>query len=250
MGQRLGQFGSLGIAGRAILALACLAAVAIGQEIPSGEAAKPTPAAVKPADAKPLPGEDQPSVYYLPDKNGELIAVPGWTLEQFTELFKLKNQLDEQNKQPPFAIEDLTIDGTIDRGRAQLTAAFKITIQQSGWVGVPLRFNGAVLLELAGYSGGGDHFMHFEPQRHGYVIWIRGEVGKSHEVKLKLLAPLNQLGPESHLKLSLPRAAIGRLSLEIPLERADVSVTEGGTIESMPGRRRWRDGRQRRGFGR
>ncbi len=231
MRQRLGQFGSLGTA-CAIVALVWLVGVVRGDEPAPPESAAPAVPAAKVPAAKPLPNEEQPSIYYLPDKNGELRPVLGWTLEYFTELFKMKNQLDEQNKRPPFTIESLSIDGKIDRGRAELTALFKLTIEEDGWVGVPLRLNSAVLLELAAYSGGGEHFLHFEPQRQGYVIWIRGQAGKSHDVKLKLLAPLNSLGPESHLKLSVPRATIGRLSLEIPLERAVVNVAEGGTLES------------------
>ena len=232
MGQRLEQFGSLGVACRAVVALALVVAAARGDEPTAGEVAKPAAPAATVPQAKPLPSEDQPSIYYLPDKNGELQPVLGLTLEQFTELFKLKNQVDEQNKRPPFTIESVAIEGTIDRGTAELAARFKLTIEEDGWVGVPLRLNGAVLLELAGYSGGGEHFVHYEPQRQGYVIWIRSQAGKSHEVTLKLLAPLNNLGPESHLKLSVPRAAIGRLSLQIPLERAVVTVAEGGTLES------------------
>ena len=88
-----------------------------------------------------------------------------------------------------------------------------------GWVGVPLRLNGAVVRDPV-YDGPGEHVLRFDPDRDGYVVWIRGAAGKSHEVSLKVLAPVVQVGPESHLRLNIPRAAVSQLHLQVPVERA------------------------------
>lgn len=224
MGQRLGRTGGSLLAWAAALTLIGGAALATAQESPAPEA--------KSEAVAPLAGEVRPSVHYLPDKDGHLQAVPGFTLEEFTELFKLKNQLAQQNQQPSFSIEKLSLGGMADGRKAELTAQFTVTVHEAGWVGVPLRLNDAMLLESAGYEGGGEHFLHFEPDRRGYIIWIRDEPGKTHQVTLKLLAPLTHVGPEAHLQLSLPRAAIAQLRLEVPFDRAVASVSDGGTLES------------------
>ena len=228
MTPRRGQFGAALLALASLLVVMALPSAGRGQEAEKPEPGKP---AVPAPPAKPLPLEEQPPIYYLPDKDGKLQAVLGFSFEQFTELFKLKNQLEQQNQRPPFAIEKLALDGSADSRRAELVAQFRITVHEAGWVGIPLRFNDAVLIEVLGYDGGGEHFLHFDPARHGYVIWIHGEAGKSHEFKLKLLAPLSHIGPESHLRLSVPRAALSEMSLQLPMERAVVNVADGGTLE-------------------
>ncbi len=231
MGQRLWQSGFHLLAAAAMATWLLLASVSLAQEAAPAFAAE-QPAA-KPAAYKPLPSEVEPPVYYLPDKDGKLQLVLGFALEEFNELFKLKNRLALQNRRPSFSIENLTLSGSADRQRVEFDAQYSVTVHEAGWVGVPLRLNDAVLLELAGYEGPGEHFPHFEPQGHGYVIWIRSEAETTHQIKLKLLSPVTHIGSETHLHLSLPRdVALSQLRLQVPLPRAVAKVSEGGILES------------------
>jgi len=191
------------------------------------------PDATTPPVAEDLPGEVLPKVYLLPDKRGNLQAIPGFTLEQFTELFKLKNQIAQQGQRPRYSIESLEITGTAEAQRAELTADFQIVVHESGWVGVPLRLLNAVLREGAEFTGPGDHFLHFEPEGEGFVAWIHAEPASTHRVRLKLLAPLTQLGAETSLRLIAPRAAVSQLNLQVPLERVTAKVSEGSTLEAV-----------------
>ena len=157
--------------------------------------------------------------------------MPGITFEQFMEIWKAKNQLAKPNQQPPFSIQKLALSGSASRERAELVARYSIAVLDPGWVGVPLRLNGAVVRDPV-YDGPGEHVLRFDPERDGYVVWIRGAAGQSHEVSLKVLAPVVQIGAESHLRLNIPRAAVSQLNLQVPVERALAKVSEGSTLES------------------
>ena len=201
--------------------------------VPAQEVAASPESAAPVAEPGTLPGEAGPPVYYLKDKNGKLQAVPGFTLEEFIDLFKLKNQLDQQNQQPDFTIDQLTLTGSAAGDHVELLARFSVTLHKSGWVRVPLRLDSAVLKELPSYDGPGKHFMHFEPDGDGYFSWLRGEQDKPHQLTLKLLAKVSQIGPEAHLRLNVPRVAVSTLQLQVPLENAVAKVSEGSTLESI-----------------
>ncbi len=189
--------------------------------------------AAKTAPFQPLPGEVEPPLYHLPDKDGKLQLVPGFSFDDFRQLFELKNQLAQQTRPPAFTIQSLSLTGTADRQRAEIEAQYQITVHESGWVGVPLRLNDAVLTAIEGYEGPGDHFVHYEPQGRGYVAWIRSDAEKTHRVLLKLLTGLVTAGPESHLQLNVPRDVTrSQLKLAVPLPRAVAKVSDGGTLES------------------
>ncbi len=230
MGRRLWQPGGHFLAA-CLASIALAAGIAWAQEPPGGSPPGPADATPQAAAETALPGEVLPKVYILKDKDGRLQAMPGISFEQFMETWKAKNELAQQNQPPPFSIQKLTLSGSTSRERAELVAQFSITVLDPGWVGVPLRLNGAVVRDPV-YDGPGEHVLRFDPDRDGYVVWIRGAAGKSHEVSLKVLAPVVQVGPESHLRLNIPRAAVSQLHLQVPVERALARVSDGSTLES------------------
>jgi hypothetical protein len=230
MGRRLWQPGGHFLAA-CLASIGLVAAVAGADEPPAGSSPSPADSAPQAAVENTLPGEVLPKVYILKDKDGRLQAMPGISFEQFMETWKAKNQLAQQNQPPPFSIQKLTLSGSTSRDRAELVAQYSIMVLDPGWVGVPLRLNGAVVRDPV-YDGPGEHVLRFDPDREGYVVWIRGAAGKSHEVSLKILAPIVQVGPESHLRLNIPRAAVSQLHLQVPVERALARVSDGSTLES------------------
>src|SRR5262249_25019029 len=126
MRQRIGRSGYLWT--RALTAIGLLlGAQALAQESKPPDAAaaeKPEPASSaapsKAAAEEPLPGEQMPPVYMLKDKDGRLRPVPGFSFEQFIELYKLKNQLDQPSEQPRATIESLILSGTVAGQRVEL----------------------------------------------------------------------------------------------------------------------------------
>jgi hypothetical protein len=192
--------------------------------------ANATTAPAAPSAEKVLSGEILPKLFLLKDKDGKLQAMPGIAFEEFMETWKAKNQLGQQQAKPSFSIEKLRLEGSASRERAELTAHFTFTVLDAGWVGVPLRLNNSVVRDPS-FEGPGEHVLRFDPERDGYVVWVRAETGTSHQLRLKLLAAVVQMGAESHLRLNCPRAAVSQLGLEVPLEHALAKVSEGSTLE-------------------
>lgn len=215
----------------ALIAWCLLASLAMAQQT-AVEGSDAAPAPVK-APAAQVAAEALPDVLILKDKNGKLQTLPGFTLEQFDALWKLRNQLDQQNLPPAYAIGELALSGRADASRATLQARFTLTVHAEGWVRVPLRLDDVVLVERAAYDGPGQHVLNFDAKGDGYVLWIRGAAGQTHTLTLKVMAPVNSIGSESHLRLSVPRVAVANLDLDVPLPRVRAKVIDGGTLESV-----------------
>ena len=64
----------------------------------SGETAEASPRRVE---------ESQPPIYYLKDKQGNLQAVPHFTLEDFEDLYKLKHQLVQGDQRPRYSLQQM-----------------------------------------------------------------------------------------------------------------------------------------------
>ncbi|MBI3839595.1 MAG: hypothetical protein HY288_16870, partial [Planctomycetia bacterium] len=233
MGQRLWQSGWRVPAWAAMLLLAAAVDSSPAQEPAApAEPTRSEPSSAKPGASPALPGEVLPKVYVLKDKDGNLQAMPGIAFEEFMELYRLKNRLDQQNERPRYSIQSLTLAGSAVGQRADLVAQCSLVLNVAGWVRVPLRLSGAVLRERPGFEGAGEHAVDFESEGDGYVFWIRGEPGETQQITLKLLVPLSQVGPVTHLRLSLPRTAVSQLQLQVPLERAVARMSGGNTLDS------------------
>ncbi|MHB9045983.1 MAG: hypothetical protein ACYC35_08590 [Pirellulales bacterium] len=228
-------------ASRRILATVCWVSlsgsfVAAQESTPAAAPAPAVPAAKspdKPAVAPAgKPAQVMPELYYLKDKNGNLQAVPGFTFEDFEELYRLKNQLAEGDQKPRYTLENISAAGTASPNHAELVLGFRIVVRDKDWVRVPLRLDAAVLREPPQYQGSGEYFLHFEDNGQGYVVWIRGDPSQPHQLTLKVLAPLAGGGSESRLKLSLPRANASQLKLQVPLARAVATASDGATVLS------------------
>jgi hypothetical protein len=215
--------------GLTLLAWAALSVVALGQEPEEPEASPP--AEVRAADVS--PGEVLPKVYYLKDRDGVLQAVPGITYEQFMQLWKEQHQLAQEAEPPPYSIQNLELTGTAAATTAELVAKYTIAVHAAGWVGVPLGLHNAVPREPPVYAGPGDHVHDVEPEGRGHVVWVRGQADQVHEVTLRLAVAVEQVGPQSRLKLSVPRSARSQLQLQVPLARAVAQVSEGTMLDAV-----------------
>lgn len=177
-------------------------------------------AAARPVD------ETEPSLYYLKDKAGQLQAVPGFSFETFVELYKLKNQLTDAEAKPAFALEQMTLVGAAAGDRAELKVRLRIHTEEPRWIRVPLRLDQAMLTGPTEYEGKGKHFVHYQPGE-GYVAWVDGQAERQHQVTLRVLVPLVDLGGATRLKLFLPRATASELRMSVATAGAEATCSEG-----------------------
>jgi hypothetical protein len=179
--------------------------------------------------------ESHPSVYYLPDKQGNLQPVLDFQYQDFLELYKLKNQLQQRNEPPRYSIQRLTITGMAGKENVELDVRFQILVRNDNWVRIPLRLDQGVLRGAVKYQGPGEQFVHYETDSDGYVCWVRGKSDSQHEITLRMLVPLAGKGDQPRLKLCVPRAAASELKLTVPVSDAIGTVSEGATLLSSTG---------------
>lgn len=171
-----------------------------------------------PAEKKPIAGPPTPAseleTYLLRDSKGNLVPVIGLTFEDFEKLLKIQKGLAPPPP-PPFSIDSLTVTGKADGSTAELHVATTVRVRQEGWVRIPLRFAGTALLEPAKYQGPGEHVLNVGSEGEGYLLWLKGQ-GKSHQVQLRLAAPITDAGAERRLQLNLPRGTESAVRLQVP----------------------------------
>jgi hypothetical protein len=176
--------------------------------------------------------EAKPSIYYLPDKQGNLQPVLDFPYQDFLDLYKLKNQLRQRNEPPRYSIQRMTAIGAAGAENVELQIRFHVSVLNDDWVRIPLRLEQGVLRGAAQYKGQGEHLIHYEAEGEGYVCWVRGAANSEHEIALTLLVPLAGKGDQPRLKLFLPRTTASELQLTVPMADAIGTVSDGATAIS------------------
>jgi hypothetical protein len=178
-------------------------------------------------DSAPRVEESEPSIYYLPDKQGNLQPVLDFKYQDFVDLYKFKNQLGRRDQPPRFSLQRISASGTAQETQAELTVQFQLATRDAQWVRVPLRLEQGLLRGPVQYKGPGEQVVQYEGEGAGYVCWIRGKPDTQHEITLTILVPLESVGEETRLKLSVPRATSSELKLSVPIAKAVGVVSEG-----------------------
>lgn len=204
----------------------------VAEALPIDRASDSTRRLLTPFDAPPRIEELEPSIYYLPDKQGNLQPVLDFKYQDFVDLYNLKNQLGRRDQPPRFSLQRISATGTVEQTRAELTVQFQVSTRDSQWVRVPLRLGQGLLRGPVQYKGSGRHVVQYEDESEGYVCWLRGKPDATHEITLNLLVPLESVAEQLRLKLSVPRAAASELKLLVPIANAVGTASEGATLQS------------------
>ena len=204
-----------------LLSLLPLAPSAVAQE------ASVTGTAASPAAASGVE-EDEVEIYYLQDKDGNLVPVPDVTFEEFERW--LKADLPGKTP-PPFNLEVIRITGNARDDYAELNLVVRFVLTSGGqdWTAIPLGLPQGKLREPAVWEGEGDHFVNYDSESAQYVAWARGPDRSTHQVTLKMLSPLVESAGEKHLQLTLPPAVgFSELELRVPRQPIDARMATGG----------------------
>ena len=170
-------------------------------------------------------------IIWVPDKDGKLQPLLNIPLEEIEARFFKDEKQGRAARPAPYSIQRLSITGTARGDKADLTAEVDVLVRADDWVAVPLRLDGAVMLEPARYQGPGEHYLQVDPQHKGYIACLRGQADQRHELTLKMLVPLTTMGRETRLELLTPRATVSDLTLSVPTPDAVGTVSEGATLE-------------------
>lgn len=160
-----------------------------------------------------------PKVYYLKDKDGNLVLVPDFTFERYEEL--VAREIAQGAPKPPaYSFADVVrFKCKADRDQAEIDAVFPLrfvsTAETSGrWIRVPLEMKQGVLVAPPTLEGQGEVFLEYRLGDEGYIAWVRPKSEGLQRLTLKLRVPLTQVDSEKRLVLSLVRAPV-RLDMEV-----------------------------------
>ena len=175
----------------------------------------------------------EPETHYLKDDHGELVPVLDFPYEEFQRLYKLDKQLGQPVQPPPYSLPRLQVTGRVEGDRATLQIRASLKTHREHWIPISWGLHRAVLLDSVTYQGPGEHFAHVDTSQ-GYVSWIRGPEGSEHSLTLNVLTPVQQIGGEARLVMSLPRATSSTMKLNVPNSALEVSVQGGRLLSSVP----------------
>ncbi len=172
--------------------------------------------------------EIKPEVFYSRDqKDGHLVPLIGFSYEDFIKYYRLQEHLDTPAGPPQYSIQQMTLIGVSRGDRAELTVVFKLLLNSAGWVRVPLALNKCVLRGSAEFKGTGEEFLQPDAASGGYICWIRAAANSPCELTLNVLAPVSSSAEENRLELSLPHAAVSKLTLHVPTMGVVASASPG-----------------------
>lgn len=223
-----------------ITPLVCLtvSTVALAQTAPSTttppSAANPAPA-VAPISGGAAPAivrEAKPEVYFVKDKNGELIPLVGFTLEQFEKMLREEGAAAPPPK-PQYRIESVDATGAVDSRNAKLTVTFVIDVDAAGWVRIPLGLRGSVLEKQVEYAGPGKFTLEYDARVDEYALWLHGKEEQQHRVILRTASAVTDDGAARTLRLRLPRAWNSSLTLTVPEKNVAAEVSTGAVLNEI-----------------
>ncbi len=236
------------------LAVACCAVLLlVGAPARTQEPPRPADALSVSPPREPVPGETKPagpaaasngagadrrspldslptSIYYLPNKLGELVPVPvNATVEGYVEYVK-NLAAAKRDEAPAATVSSIELTGDADDERATLNVRLVVRLRQPNeWVQVPLQLNQAVLTKPHKYTGDGQEIPDKKDPDRGHVWWFRG--AGPHQLDLSLSVPIRRQLPTRRLQLSLPASPVAKLKLAVP-HRA-ITASAGDTLKAI-----------------
>ena len=192
----------------------------------------PPPAAALPA-SETRPGEVQeigPKVYYLKDRDGNLVLVPDFTFERYEQL--VARELAQAAPKPPvYSFADVVqFKGKVSGQQADLDVVlplrFTAAADGAEWVRVPLQLQQGVLVTPPVCQGGGEVFLEYRQSEEGYVAWIRPKPEAIQRVTLRMKVPLTNKDGERHFVLSTLRTPT-HFELEVPASGVEGRIGAG-----------------------
>ncbi len=209
--------------------IVCLGATLCAQ--PPGKPSD-TPGSERPGSTAASGLEAEPSIYMLPDKDGKLQAVLNFRLEDFEALLDLQRQQTMATEPPGFSLSMKAVGETLT-GAVKLTVQFDVETKSDAWTRIPLRMNEGVLVSTPRYRGDSDFFLTREEGSEGFVAWIRAASETRHKIELEMRVPVDQVGGDSRMGLTIPETVVSALTLRVDSAGAIGRVSEHAALDSV-----------------
>jgi len=146
-------------------------------------------------------------VFFLPDAAGNLRRVLGYRYEDFFQSWRAGQTQQEGARQPTFALADLTATANVEGDNVAINLAVEVELQSTDWVEVPLQLGTLIVSEWKISGDETRDFLLFDPQRQGFVAWLKGKPGEHRTVSLTGQLLVQRDGDSRQLEVDLPTAA-------------------------------------------
>ncbi len=177
----------------------------------------------------PRPAVQESTPLRLVDEKGNLVAVPGMTLEEFLRIIQ-REKPPGNGLAPVGTIEEMTITGKVVENRAECTVSMRARVQGTGWCTIPVRMGKMVLRAAPKYSEGQQQVLRWEEG--GYVWQIKGGEKTEAKIDFEAFLMLSNVGDETRLAATLPRANASSLKLTVPGKSQQAMLRGGEGIVS------------------
>ncbi len=216
-----------------VAAIILNAAPARSQPGDDGTAAEDAPA----SESATATGEFGPEIYYLLDENGKL--QPAWVDKiTFEEFVKRIGRLAEPQEAPPsFLIHSLEGKGQVKGRTADVTFKFLIehlARSENEFVKIPLHLSEGFLPYSDAVKADGPEEFYLQNTDEGFVAFVRGPLGKKHEITIRFRLPVESIGPETLIEMGLPRALKSRIEISVPGKDISAQLSGKGNVEVTP----------------
>jgi len=213
--------------------------LSFGQDVAPAASVPPPPTpSVSPAAPKEetkLPVRERERTVYVPYEELEKTFQDGGrgVFLPYREFLELWGELTLKREREEKAPTDGVVSRAEYTGRVEdgtLTLDAKITVEsfQKSWVSLPL---GAADMAGIGEAVTGKAVLQSGTEGVKVLLPEKGV----YELSLKLFAPVTQVNGKSRVKLSLPRAAVSKLTAAIPGEALEFEVTPAAAFTSRAG---------------
>lgn len=175
--------------------------------------------------------ETEPSIYMLPDDDGNLQPVLNFRLEDFEALLDLQRQQGMATEPPEYALS-MTADGEALANSVKLTVQFDVETKSDAWTRIPLSLDEGVLVAEPRYVGDGDFFLTREQGTQGFVAWVRAASKSEHQINLDMRLPVTQIGGDTRLRMTVPDTVVSSLSLVVDASGVIARVSDDTVLNT------------------
>lgn len=173
-------------------------------------------------------GAAGPDVFFLPDAAGNLRRVLGYRYEDFFKSW-LAAQGQQGDAQPPaFTLAEFKAGANAERDEITFEATIEVELQSADWVEVPLQLGTLIVEKWSISAGQSRDFLLFDPQRQGYVAWLKGQPGERRTISVVGKLLVRRDGDNRRLEVDLPTAATSHVdftaSSQVEIESPEIVV--------------------------
>lgn len=225
----------------AYIALSALAFCLVMPRALNGQDEKPAEASATTQPAKqtsPKPGSkdsDQESdplkiLWLRNPATGELVPVPGLTIDEYDKLDRIRRGLPPEITAPPnYVLNDLKLTGIGKGGSITFELDLEVELRDDRWARIPLGLSRAVFRSAPSEE---NWLVTPEVATEGFVLWARGKAGEKKNLKLQFEYPLKTTSELTRLQLSLPRARSSAMEISIEGVESVFRLEGSGSLDS------------------